>query len=73
MNGSSIMSNCFQITLVIGLFVTFGGFPSRFSKCCFNSFILSCWFVAFNFALVELFLLHPLETQWRDRQSRIAW
>ena len=37
--------------------VTFGGFPSRFSKCCFHSFILSCWFVAFNLTLVVLFLL----------------
>ena len=33
---------------MIGSCVTFGGFPSRFSKCCFHSFILSCWFAAFN-------------------------
>ena len=51
------MSNCLLIILVIGSFVTFGGFPSRFSKCCFHSFILSCWFAAFNFALAVLFLL----------------
>ena len=50
------MSNCSQIILVIGSCVTFGGFPSRFSKCCFHSFILSCWFVAFNLALAVLFL-----------------
>ena len=51
------MSNCLLIILVIGSFVTFGGFPSRFSKCCFLSFTLSCWFAAFNFALAVLFLL----------------
>ena len=34
------MSNCSLIILVIGSFVTFGGFPSRFSKCCFHSFTL---------------------------------
>ena len=43
MNSPSLMSNCLQIILVIGLCVTFGGFPSRFLKCCFHSFILSCW------------------------------
>ena len=56
-NGPILMSNCLQIILVIGSCVTFGGFPRRFSKCCFHSFILSCWFAAFNFALVVLFLL----------------
>ena len=57
MNGPSLMSNCWLIILVIGSCVTFGGFPRRFSKCCFHSFILSCWFAAFNLALVVLFLL----------------
>ena len=56
-NGPSLMSNCLQIILVIGSCVTFGGFPSRYSKCCFHSFILSYWFVAFNLALCVLFLL----------------
>ena len=56
-NGPSLMSNSLQIILVIGSCVTFGGFPSRFSKCCFHSFILSCWFATFNFALAVLFLL----------------
>ena len=56
-NGSSLMSNCLPIILVIASCVTFGGFLCRFSKCCFHSFILSCWFAAFNFALVVLFLL----------------
>ena len=56
-NGPSLMSNCLLIILVIGSFVTFSGFPSRFSKCCFHSFTLSCWFAAFNFALAVIFLL----------------
>ena len=46
MNGPSLMSNCLLIILVIGSCVIFGGFPSKFSKCCFHSFILSCWFAA---------------------------
>ena len=37
--------------------VIFGGFPSKFSKCCFHSFILSCWFAALSFALAVFFLL----------------
>ena len=53
-NGRSLMSNCLLIILVIGSCVTFGGFPSRFSKCCFHSFILSCWFATFNFAFFFL-------------------
>ena len=50
-NGPSLMSNCLLIILVIGPGVIFGGFPSKFSKCCFHSFILSCWFAALSFAL----------------------
>ena len=57
-NSLSLMSNCLLIILVIGSCVTFGGFPSRVSKCCFYSFIHSCWFVAFSLALAVLFLLH---------------
>ena len=49
--------NCLLIILAIGSCVIFGGFPSRFSKCCFHSFILSCWFAAFSFALAVFFLL----------------
>ena len=56
-NGHSLMSNCLLIILVIGSCVIFGGFPSKFSKCCFHSFILSCWFAAFSFALAVFFLL----------------
>ena len=54
-NGPSLMSNCLLIILVIGSCVIFGGFPSRFSKGCFHSSILSCWFAAFSFALVYFF------------------
>ena len=54
------MFNCLLIILVIGSCVTFGGFPSRFWKYCFHSFIRSCWFVAFSLALVVLFLLFTL-------------
>ena len=55
--GPSLMSNCLLIILVIGSSVIFGGFPSRFLKCCSHSFTLSCWLAAFNFALAVLFLL----------------
>ena len=58
-NGPSLMSNCLLIILVFGSCVTFGGFPSRFSKCCFNRCIRSCWLVAFSLALAMLFLLLP--------------
>ena len=58
--GLSLISNCLLIIMVIGLCVTFGWFPSRFSKCCFLSFSLSGWFVVFNLALVVLFLLLTL-------------
>ena len=56
-NSPSLMSNCLLIILVIGSCVTFGGFPSKFSKCCFHRFIRSCWLVAFSLALAVLFLL----------------
>ena len=54
---SLFKSICLLIILVIGSCVIFGGFPSRFSKCCFHSFILFCWFAAFSFALAVFFLL----------------
>ena len=57
MNGPSLMSNCLLIILVIGSCIIFGGFPCKFSKCCFHSFILSCWFAAFSFVLIVFFLL----------------
>ena len=44
---------------MIGSWVTsfIGGFPSKFSKCCFHRCIRSCWLVAFSLALAVLFLL----------------
>ena len=56
-NGPILMSNRLLIILVISSFIIFGGFPCRFSKCCFHSFTLSCWLAAFNFALAVLFLI----------------
>ena len=56
-NGPSLMSNCLLIILVTGSCVTFGGFPSKFSKCCFHRCIRSCWLVAFSLALAGLFFL----------------
>ena len=56
-NGPSLMFTCLLIVLAIGSCVTFGGFPRRFSKCCFHSLILSSLFAAFSFALAVLFLL----------------
>ena len=49
-NGPSLMSNCLLIILVISSCVTFCGFPSRFSKCCFHCFIHSCWCGNFQFS-----------------------
>ena len=51
------MSSWLLIILVIGSCVTFSGFRSRFWKCCFYSFILSCWCIAFGLPLAVLFLL----------------
>ena len=56
-NGPSLMSNCLLMILMIGSCVTFGGFLSKFSKCCFHRCIRSCWSVAFSLALAVLFLL----------------
>ena len=56
-NSPSLMSNCLLIILVTGSCVTFGGFPSKFSKCCFHRCICSFWMVAFSLAFAELFLL----------------
>ena len=51
------MSNCLLIILVIGSCLTFGGFPSEFSKCCFYSCIRSSLLIAFSLAFAVLFLL----------------
>ena len=55
-NGPSLMSNLL-IIFVIGSCVTFGRFPSKFSKCCFHWYIRSCWLVAFSLAFAVLYLL----------------
>ena len=56
-NCPNLMSKWLLIILVIGSCVTFGGFPSKVSKCCFHSFIRSSWLVAFSLAFIVLFLL----------------
>ena len=56
-NCPSFMSNWLLIIFVIGSCVTFGGFSSKFSKCCFHTCIRSSWLVVFSLAFVMLFLL----------------
>ena len=56
-NVPSLMSNFLLIILMIGSWVTSGGFPGKFTKCCFQVCIQSCWLVAFSLALAVLFLL----------------
>ena len=55
-NGPSLMSHCLFIILVIGSCVTYGGFPRKFSKCCFHRCIRSYWLRAFSLPLAVLFL-----------------
>ena len=59
-NGPSLISNCLLIILVISSWVTFGGFPSKFSKCCFHKCVRSCSLLAFSLALAVIFLLFTL-------------
>ena len=56
-NCPSLMSNCLLIILMIGSCITFGGFLSKFLKCCFHSWFCSSWLVAFSLAFAVLFLL----------------
>ena len=56
-NYLSLMSNCLLMILVIRSCVTFGAFPSKFSKCCFHRRIRSWWLVTFSLAFSVLFLL----------------
>ena len=53
----SLMSNCLLIILVIGSWVTFRGFPRKFSKYCFHTCIHSSWLVAFSLSFAVLLLL----------------
>ena len=61
-NCPSLMSYCLLTVLMIGSCVTFGGFPSKFLKCCFHSCIHSSWQVAFSLVFKVLFLLLTLFT-----------
>ena len=61
-NCPSLVFNCLRIILVIGSCVTFGGFPSKFSKYCFHNCIHSSWLVAFSLAFALVFLLLTLFT-----------
>ena len=56
-NCPSLMSNSLLIILVIGSYITFGGCPCKFSKCCFHSCIRSSWLLAFSFAFPGILLL----------------
>ena len=40
-NSPNLMSDCLLIILMAGSCVTFGGFPSKFTKCCFHRYIRS--------------------------------
>ena len=57
-NCPSLMSNWSLIIFVIGSGVSFGGFPNKFSNCCFHRYIRSSWLVAFSLAFAVL--LHLL-------------
>ena len=48
------MSNGLLIIFVIVSRLTFGGFPSKFSKCCFHRCIRSSWLVAFAVLFLQL-------------------
>ena len=61
-NYPSLISNGLLIIFVIDSCVTFGGFPSKFSKCCFHGCIRSSWLLAFSLAFAVLFLLLTLFT-----------
>ena len=61
-NFPTLMSNCLLIIIVIGSCITFRGFPRKFSKCCFHSYILSSWLVVFSLAFAMLFLLLTMFT-----------
>ena len=56
-NCPSLMPSWLSIIFVIGSCVSFEGFPSKFSKCCFHGCIRSSWLVAFILSFAVLFLL----------------
>ena len=59
-NCPSLMSNCLLIILVIGSCVTFGWFPSKFSKCCFHSCIRSSWMVVHLLLITSFTVCHAI-------------
>ena len=56
-NYPSLISRWLLMVLGIALCVTLGGFPCKFSKCCFHMCIHSSWLAAFSIAFSVLFLL----------------
>ena len=65
---------------MIGSWITSGGFPSKFSKCCFHRFIRSCWLVAFRLVFAVLFILltsfiacHAILDWLLSTESLILW
>ena len=64
-NRLNLIYNCLLIILVIISCVTFGGFPSKFSKCCFHRCIRSSLLVVFSLAFAVIFLFHTLFTVCR--------
>ena len=61
-NCPSLISNCLLIIPVIGLCVTFGGFPNKFPKCCFHCCIRSSGRFQFSFrwALPSAYFIYRL-------------
>ena len=49
-NCPSLMSNLSLIIIVIASCITFGGYRSKFWKCCFHKCIRSSWLVAFSYS-----------------------
>ena len=62
-NCSSLKSSWLLIIFVIGSSVTFGDFPSKFSKC-FHRSIRSSWLVALSLTFAVLFLLLTSFAVW---------
>ena len=77
-NGPSLIPNWLVIIFVIGSCVTFGGFASKFLKCCFNRYIRSSWqfcfrstlpsdhFVYFLACYPRFFYLQPIILSYRS-------
>ena len=57
LNSSCVNCPSLMSSWLLIIFVTFGGFPSKFSKCFFHRCIHSSWLAAFNLTLAVLFLV----------------